>query len=134
MTNIDQAHANSLLAYSLGNGAGTPVATTGNLHLRLMTVNGTATANGTELPTGGSYTQGTGITPISLTAATSGTVSNAAQLSQANMPAATITGGELWDSSSTPHRLWFGPLTAPKTMNAGDTLTVAAGALVLTLG
>jgi hypothetical protein len=132
MANIDQAHANSLICYSLGNnGAGAPVATAGNLHFRCMTSNGTWTANGTELPTGGGYVAGTGITPVTFAAVSAGGVSNSAALTQTNMPASTIVGGELWDSSSTPHRLWFGALSTNKVVNAGDTFTVAIGSLTV---
>jgi hypothetical protein len=131
MANIDQAHATSLVQYSLANGSGAPVATVGNLHFRLMTVNGTATVNGTELGTGASYVAITGITPVTFGAAVAGAVANSIALTQTNMPASTIVGGELWDSSGTPHRLWFGALSASKTVNLGDTFTVAIGAMTI---
>jgi hypothetical protein len=132
MANIDQAHANSLICYSLGNnGAGAPVATVGALHFRCMTTNGTWTANGTELPTGGGYVAGTGITPVTFAPVSGGGVSNSAALTQTNMPATTIVGGELWDSASTPARKWFGALSASKIVNAGDTFTVAIGSLTV---
>ena len=136
MPNIDLTHANSLIQYSLGgNGSGTPVPTVGALHLRLMTANGTQTTMGTELPTGGSYIVLTGITPVTFAAVTPGNpASNSAVLTQINMPASTIVGGELWDSSSTPHRLWQGALTASKTCNLGDTFSVAVGALTVGIG
>ena len=132
MANIDQAHANSMICWSLGNnGAGVAVNTTGALHFRCMTGNGTWTANGTELTTGGGYVAGTGITPVTFVPVAAGGVSNSVALTQTNMPAATIAGGELWDSSSTPHRLWFGALSASKVVNAGDTFTVAIGSLTV---
>jgi hypothetical protein len=131
MANIDQAHATSLVQYSLANGSGSPVATVGNLHFRLMTVNGTATVNGTELPTSASYIALTGITPVTFAAASAGAVANSIVLTQTNMPASTIVGGELWDSSGTPHRLWFGALSASKTVNLGDTFSVAIGAMTI---
>jgi hypothetical protein len=134
VTNLDQTHAGALLCYSLANGAGSPVATVGNIHVRLMTVLGSATANGTELPTGGGYIQGTGITPVTFVAVSgspAGT-SNSALLTVVNMPAATIVGIELWDSA--PARKWQGPLTAPKTVNLGDSLTFAINAIAIALG
>jgi hypothetical protein len=136
MTNLDQAHAGTLLCYSLANGTGSPVATVGNIHVRLMVVQGSATVNGTELGTGGGYTQGTGITPVTF-AAWSGNpaaTSNSAILTIVNMPACTIVAAELWDSSGTPHRLWQGALSAPKTVNVGDSLSFAIGALAISLG
>lgn len=134
MSNIDQAHAASLLQYSLANGTGTPVATAGNVHVRLMTANGSATVNGTELPTGGGYTSGTGITPVTFAAVSAGATSNSGALTVTNMPAATIVGVELWDSSGTPHRLWFGALNSSKAMNSGDSFTISAAALAISLG
>jgi hypothetical protein len=135
MPNIDQAHANSLVQYSLGNnGAGAPVPTVGALHFRLMTVTGTWTVNGTELPSGGSYVAGTGITPVTFAAVAAGAVTNSIVLSQTNMPSTTIVGGELWDSSVTPHRLWFGALSANKVCNVGDTFSVAIGAMSVGIG
>jgi hypothetical protein len=135
VTNLDQAHAGTLLCYSLANGTGSPVPTVGNIHVRLMTVLGSATVNGTELATGGGYTQGTGITPvafITITGSPAGT-SNTAALTVVNMPACTIVGVELWDSSGSPHRLWQGALTASKTVNVGDSLTFAIGNLAIQL-
>jgi hypothetical protein len=134
VSNLDQTHANTLLAYSLANGTGSPVATTGSLHCRLMITNGSATVNGTELSAGGSYVQGTGITPVDFSTAVSGTTSNSNALTQTNMPSATIVGAELWDSSVSPHRLWFGALSASKVVNSGDTFTIPIGSLTIGIG
>jgi hypothetical protein len=109
------------------------VATTAPLHLRLMVINGSATANGTELGTGGSYVQGTGITPVTFTLTPAAAANNIA-LTQPNMPSGTIVGGELWDSSGSPHRTWFGALSSSKVVNSGDTFTVPIGALQIGLG
>jgi hypothetical protein len=135
VTNLDQSHATTLLVYSLSATAtgGTAVATVAPLHLRLMTSNGTATSYGTELPTGGSYVAGTGITPVTGTL-TANSFANSIALTQVNMPSCTIVGGELWDSSGTPHRLWQGALSANRTVNSGDTFTVPIGSLVIGLG
>lgn len=133
MSNLDQTHAGSLLAYSVANGAGSPVATTGNVHCRLMITMGTSTVNGTELSTGGGYTQGTGITPVDFTTVSAGTTANSNALTQTNMPSATIVGVELWDSSVSPHRLWLGALSANKVVNSGDTFTIAIGSLTIGL-
>ena len=54
-------------------------------------------------------------------------------LTQTNMPAATITAIELWDSAGTPVRKWYGLLTASKTTNSGDTFTIASGSLTAAL-
>jgi hypothetical protein len=135
VTNLDQTHATSLLVYSLSAAAtgGSAVATTAPLHLRLMTILGSATVNGTELGTGGSYVQGTGITPVTFTL-TPATATSNINLTQTNMPSCTLVGGELWDSSGTPHRTWQGALSSNKTVNSGDTFTVPAGSLVIGMG
>ena len=139
MPNIDLTHAASLMQYSLGgNGTGTPVPTVGALHRRLMTVNGTRSTMGTELAAGGSYVPVTGITPVTFSAITNvagvSTAANSIVLTQVNMPASTIVGGERWDSSVTPHRLWQGALSASKACNLGDTFSVAIGALTAGIG
>ena len=135
MANIDQTHATTLLVYSLSATAtgGTAVATVAPLHLRLMVSNGTATSFGTELGTGGGYVQGTGITPVTFTL-TPGTATSNIPLTQTNMPSGTIVGGELWDSSGTPHRTWFGALSSSKIVNSGDTFSIPSGALIIGMG
>lgn len=102
---------------------------TAPIKVRFMTANGTATAAGTELTSGGSYVAGTGVSIGSNWAATSsGSQSTNAIVSQTNMPAATIVGIELWDSNGTPKRTEYGSITS-KTTVAGDTLSFASGAI-----
>lgn len=110
-------------------------------HLRLMTVNGSSTVNGTELA-GGSYVPGTGIafstgTSGAFSAAAyasgSGTIQTNTTLSQAGMPAATTVGIEIWDSAGTPLRWPWGSLASAITTNNGDTLSFAAAAILATL-
>lgn len=124
---LSQAHSNNLLDGSLG--TATFVATTTPLRCRLMTVIGSATANGTELTTGGSYVALTGLSPATMAAASGGSAASSVALTQTNMPATTIVAIELWDSAGTPIRKWWGALTANKTTNSGDTFTIAIGAL-----
>ena len=50
------------------------------------------------------------------------------------MPACTVVGVNIYDSTGSPRRLAWGPLAANKTVDAGDTLSFAAGALTLTMG
>ena len=116
-------------------------------HIRLMTVNGNSTANGTELA-GGSYVQGTGVQygtgsggcfAAAAYSSGAGSTSNGTAVSQAGMPAATVTGIEIWDSAGTApayaasHRWWWGPLSSSVTTNNGDTLTFAISAITVTL-
>lgn len=110
------------------NGVGTPTRPTTPLKLALVTANGSDSAAGTEV-TGGSYARQN----VTFSAASSGATSNSGAVSFTGMPAATIVGVEVWDSAGTPVRLWYGPLSANKTTNSGDTFTIAAGDLDLTL-
>lgn len=133
MSGLDAAHAANIVDASVGTASF--VATVTPLRCRIMTANGSATANGTELASGGSYVAGTGMSPATFGSASTTTgqaVSNAA-LTQTGMPtAATLAGIELWDSAGTPKRKWWGALTASKSTNAGDTFTVPAGSLTAT--
>lgn len=120
---LDQAEANRLLNASLGLASYT--APTTPINQRLMSANGSASSNGTEV-TGGSYTA------QSLTAAlpaggTNGAITTTGAVSYTGMPATTTVGVEWWDSAGSPRRQWWGALAASKTTGAGDTLTFAAG-------
>jgi hypothetical protein len=127
MAALVAVHANNILDASLG--TTTFVATVTPLKCRLMTAVGTATTAGTELATGGSYVAGTGLSPATMASAAVESAASSVALTQTNMPAATITAIELWDSAATPLRKWFGALTANKTTNLGDTFTIASGSL-----
>ena len=106
-----------------------PTAPTGALKVRLMTANGSDSAAGTEV-TGGSYASQT----VTFGAASGGATSNSGALTYTGMPACTVVGVESWDSAGTPIRWWHGALAASKTINAGDTFTIPAGDLDLSLG
>jgi hypothetical protein len=41
----------------------------------------------------------------------------------------TVVGVEIWDSSGTPQRLWWAPLTTSKALSSGDTFQFDTGAL-----
>jgi hypothetical protein len=127
--NIDQAFSNHLLDASVGTATLPAVVTP--LHARLMTVNGSATVNGTELPTGGGYTSGTGAPTLTFAAAAGGSNASNSSVTVTNMPACTITGVELWDSAGTPGRKWWGPLSSSLVINVGDTFSIGSGALTL---
>lgn len=111
------------------NSVGTPTRPTAPLKLALCTTAPTDTTAGTEV-TGGSYVR----TNANLGAASAGAVTNTAEIRFTNMPAATVTHVELWDNhSTTPVRLWYGILAAPKTTNLGDDFVIAATDLDITL-
>ena len=101
---------------------------TGATKLRLMTANGNDASAGIEV-TGGSYVAQT----IGFDAAAGGSISNNASISFTGMPAATVVGIEIYDSASSPKRLAYGPLTASRTVTAGDTVQFASSAITLSL-
>lgn len=123
---LDQTFAQAIQNHT--HGGTTLTAPTGHKVL-LMTANGTSTAAGTELATGGGYTAGTGqnITFAAATAATPSVSANSSSISFTNMPAATIVGIEIKSGANV--RLEFGALTASKTTASGDTLSFAASAI-----
>lgn len=96
--------------------------------LALMTANGNDSTPGTEV-TGGSYSRQT----IAFNAASGGSSSNSATINFTGMPACTVVGVEIYDSAGTPKRLWYGSLSASKTVASGDTLQFGAGNITLTL-
>jgi hypothetical protein len=125
--NLSNTAENLALDWILG--VGTPTRPTTPLKVALVTANGSDTAAGTEV-TGGSYARQN----LAVAAAVGGATSNSADLVFTGMPAATVVGVEIWDSAGTPVRLWYGPLTASRTVSAGDELVLSAGSLTLSLG
>lgn len=120
--NIVQAEANRLLDASFGTTAYT--APTGAMKLALATTTGTNTTAGTEV-TGGSYARQT----LVMGSASAGANANTAVINFTSMPAATVTGIDVYDSNGTPRRAWWGALTASKTTGSGDTLSFAVSAI-----
>lgn len=99
------------------------------LKIALVTVSGSDSTAGTEV-TGGSYTR----QAAAFSAAASGATANTADILYTGMPACTVVGLEIWDSAGTPVRWWHAPLTASKTLAAGDEFKLAAGDVDLLLG
>lgn len=126
---LDQTFAKKIQDHTHG-GAALPQPT--GLKVLLMTANGTAASNGTELATSGGYTAGTGQAAAfaNATTASPSVSASSAVTSFTNMPAATTAGIEVWNSTS---RQEFGALTSSKTTAAGDTLSFAAGAITSAL-
>lgn len=123
--NLTDTAENLILDHINGTTAWTP---TGPLKLRLMTANGTDSTAGTEV-TGGSYASQT----ITFAASSAGAATNSNALSYTSMPSCTVVGFEVWDSNATPKRLWWIPATTSKVVNAGDTYSVAIGAISLSV-
>lgn len=124
---LDQAEASRLLRNSLGIAAGTSPTTP--MMLRLMSANGSASSNGTQV-TGGSYAAQNLTTALGTEA--NGSVTNSAgTVSFTGMPAATTVGVEIWDSAGSPRRAWWGALTSSKTTGAGDTLSFPTSSITI---
>jgi hypothetical protein len=120
------AEANRLLDASLG--VATYTAPTGSMKLALATSASSASAAGTEV-TGGSYARQN----ITFGSASAGSSTNTGSVTFTNMPAATTTHVDVYDSNGTPRRAWFGPLSASKTTASGDTLSFAVSSITITL-
>jgi hypothetical protein len=126
--NLTDAAEARILNFTTGNTPATPP--TLPLMVRLMTANGSDSAAGTEVVNSGGSTYAA--QSVAFPAASGSTsAANTADVVFANMPAATIVGIEIWDS--TGFRWWWGAATASKVTNLGDTLKILAGALVLTM-
>jgi hypothetical protein len=124
---LTQTEAVNEINFRLNTGA--QVTPTTPIKGALSTATTSSTAAGTEV-VGGSYARQT-FTPGTVTAGNPSTCANSAAMNYTNMPAATVTDTNLYDSNGTPARLMFGALTASKTTAAGDTLSFAIGAYVV---
>lgn len=98
------------------------------VHVALFTSATSDAGAGTEV-TGGGYAR----QPITFTAPTDGVSANSADISFTNMPAGTVTHIAIMDAATAGNMLFHGPLAAGKTVNTGDTLTIAAGDLTASL-
>lgn len=110
----------------------TTTAMTAPYSVRLMTANGSDSAAGTEVANAGGSTYAAQTVAFPSASGTTSTA-NSADVVFTNMPACTVVGLEIWDSNGTPFRWWWGPATASKTVNLGDTIRILAGALTLTM-
>lgn len=133
--------ANDILDYEY-NGASSGTLTiatyTGPLKVKFLSTLSTAGAAGTEWSTSGGYTQTAGgsVGGVSLsgnfgTAASAASKSNTVAVTVTNAPAGTWADNEICDSTAgTNKRMNFkGTPSLAKTVNAGDTCTIAIGSL-----
>lgn len=71
---------------------------------------------------------------VTFAAAASGSMASNADAAWTNVAGTeTISHISLWDNSTAGNCLWTGALTASKSVNAGDTFTIASGSLTLAL-
>lgn len=110
---------------------------TAPLKVRLMTVVGTVTANGTELATGAGGGAGAGYTAggetLPYSASSGGVSAISASVTWDNMPACTIWGVEVWDSAGTPVRVELGTFSEAKVVASGDSFTLSSALFTASL-
>lgn len=123
MATMSTYFANWVIDHMLRGQAFTPPST---IYVSLHTADpGDAGAN--EV-TGGGYAR----QAVTLAAAANKATSNTAVIEFTNMPAVTITHVGIWNAPTGGNLLMYGPLTTPKTVNAGDTVRFNVGDLDIT--
>lgn len=71
---------------------------------------------------------------VTFAAASGGSMSSNAAATWTNVPnTETYSHVSLWDALTAGNALWKGPLTAAKSVTAGDTFTIGSGNLTVTL-
>ena len=100
------------------------------VYLSLHTADPTDAGTGAEC-SGGSYAR-QAIT-FNAAHATAGTIDNSSVEEFTNMPACTVTHIGIWDAASSGNLLFYGAVTASKAVGAGDTISLSAGSLDITL-
>ena len=100
------------------------------VYLSLHTADPTDAGTGAEC-SGGSYAR-QAIT-FNAAHATNGTIDNSSVEEFTGMPACTVTHIGIWDAASSGNLLFYGAVTASKAVGAGDTISLSAGSLDITL-
>jgi hypothetical protein len=141
------SYANDVLDATLPNGASGTVtigATTYTLPFRVifLTTLSTAGTQGTEWATSGGYTNssaggatgGVALNGLLTTAASAASKANTGAVTVTNAPAGTWSDNEVHDSTATTQKrvVFKGTPSLAKTVNAGDTCTIAIGSLTAT--
>lgn len=71
---------------------------------------------------------------VTMAAASSGSTTSSTDMQWTNVAATeTYSHVSVWDASTSGNALWYGPLTASKAVNAGDTFTIPAGQFTASL-
>ena len=100
------------------------------VYLALHTANPDEDGSGAEV-SGGSYARQA--CAFDATHATGGNTANTSAESFTGMPACTVSHIGIWDHASAGNLLFYTDVTASKTVGSGDTISVAAGAVTVTL-
>ena len=111
-----------LLNHTLRN---TAMASPATVYAGLFSTDPTDAGTGTEVAVGRQA--------VAFDAPTGGACANSADLNWTGMPAGAVTHIGIFDAATEGNLLYHGPLAAAKTVNEGDTLTVYAGDLEVTL-
>lgn len=98
------------------------------VYLALYAVAPTDSTAGTEV-SGGSYARKT----VAFNAAASGSTTNTSDIDFNGMPACTVVAIAVTDALTAGNILVYGPLTANKSLDAGDILRVSAGDLSISI-
>ena len=127
MAEISDYLEKKILDYVLRNTADWAPAT---VYLALHTADPVDAGSGAEV-SGGSYARQA--TAFDACHATTGVTQNTDIETFTSMPAATVTHIGIWDAASSGNLLFHTPVDASKTVGSGDTISVAAGAVTITL-
>ena len=100
------------------------------VYLALHTADPAEDASGAEV-SGGSYARQA--CAFDATHATGGNTANTSAESFAGMPACTVGWIGIWDHASAGNLLFYTAVDSSKTVASGDTISVAAGAVTVTL-
>ncbi len=100
------------------------------VYLALHTADPTDAGSGAEV-SGGSYARQA--CAFDAAHATGGNTANTDAESFTNMPACTVTHVGVWDAASSGNLLFYTAVDTSKAVLAGDTISVAAGAVTITL-
>ena len=100
------------------------------VYLALHTADPTDAASGAEV-SGGSYARQA--CAFDAAHATNGNTANTDAESFTNMPACTVTHIGVWDAASSGNLLFHTAVDTSKAVLVGDTISVAAGAVTITL-
>lgn len=132
MSNVSAYLEKALLDWSLGVAA-TP--TRPAAWMVGLSLGAPSSTSGSEMANNSGYTRQT--VTIAAAASPAGSASNANAMTFGPFSTAyAITGIQIWDtqgSTNTGNMLWYGNLSAARTVASGDSLVIAAGALLITL-
>jgi hypothetical protein len=126
MTKLTNYLENKLVDHVLRNTSYTPPAT---LYVALHTADPTEAGNVSEVTTGTYATYAR--KALTVGAPTNGVSTNSADLTWDNTPVITISHVSIWDSLTSGNPLFYGALSASKTMASGDTFKIPIGSLTV---